>query len=309
MTKSLTKRNTRRQEEFVLCGEDELEIPETDYQQKADINTVEAYLRAVRRHRLLSKDEEFTLARAAREGDSKAAMQLAHGNLRLVIKTAKQYRDRGLSFEDLIQEGNLGLLKAIERFDPERGFRLSTYAIWWIRQNIVKAIGDKAKLIKIPMQVEKDLWRVKKAAEELRQELGREPSIDELARRSCVPTYRLRQINSFSQDPVSLDAPAWEGEDDTLLGMLKVDTSIDEEASRALLKEYLEELIGCLNCRERDVIRQRYGLGDKVKALPLDETAKLMGLSLERVRRIEARALLKLRRHAQNKQLNEYLAS
>jgi RNA polymerase primary sigma factor len=119
-------------------------------------------------------------------------MKLAQGNLRLVIRTAKQYRDRGLSFEDLIQEGNLGLLKAVERFDPERGFRFSTYAIWWIRQSIVKAIGDKAKLIKIPIQVEKESWRAKKAAEELRQKLGREPTIDELAERSSVPAYRLR---------------------------------------------------------------------------------------------------------------------
>jgi RNA polymerase primary sigma factor len=313
MTKSLIGRSTRRPEDFAAYGEDELadllEIPDIDYQQKAALDVVDAYLREVRRHRLLSKDEELTLARAFRNGDSKAAMKLAQGNLRLVIRTAKQYRDRGLSFEDLIQEGNLGLLRAIERFDPERGFRFSTYAIWWIRQSIVKAIGDKAKLIKIPFQVEKEIWRAKKAAEELRQELGREPTIDELAERSAVPAYRLRLINNISQEHLSLDAPAWEEHDNTLIEVLKDDTSSDEQASRVLLKEYLEELIGCLNCRERDVIRLRYGLGEKVKALPIDETARLMGLSLERVKRIEARALFKLRRYAQDKELNEYLAS
>ncbi len=309
MTKSVIEQSATISEGFVAGVEAELDITEIDYQQKAALDVVETYLREVRRHRLLSKDEELALARAVRNGDNKAAMKLAQGNLRLVIRTAKQYRDRGLSFEDLIQEGNLGLLKAIQRFDPERGFRFSTYAIWWIRQSIVKAIGDKAKLIKIPIQVEQEIGRAKKAAEELRQELGREPTLDELAERSSVPAYRLRLINNVSQDHLSLDAPAWEEQDNNLIELLKDDTSTDEQASRALLKQYLEELIGCLNCRERDVIRLRYGLGEKMKALPVDETARLMDLSPERVKRIEARALLKLRRYAQHKELNDYLAS
>jgi len=308
MTKSLISHSTNSQEELGLCS-NEQEIPETDYHHTVAADAVEAYLHAVRRHSLLSKDEEFSLARAARSGDSKAAMRLAQGNLRLVIRAAKQYRDRGLSFEDLIQEGNLGLLKAVQRFDPERGFRFSTYAVWWIRQSIVKAIGDKAKLVKIPMQVEKDLWRAKNAAEQLRQELGREPSIDELAERTLVPAHRLRLIYGLNQEYLSLDAPAGEEHDDALVEMLKAETSSDEEASRALLKEYLEELIGCLNCRERDIIQTRYGLGQTQTGLTVEETAKLMNMSIERVKRIESRALLKLRRCAQEKQLNAYLAS
>ncbi len=232
MTKSLIGRSLRKPVKFVDCSEVELEIPEVDYQQQnTELDVVEAYLRQVRRHRLLSKDEELDLARAVKNGDSKAAIKLAQGNLRLVIKAAKQYRDRGLSFEDLIQEGNLGLLKAVERFEPDRGFRFSTYAIWWIRQSIVKAIGDKAKLIKIPIQLEKENRRAKIAAEELRQELGREPTIDEVAERSSVPVSRLRLMNGCIPEHLSLDASAWEEQDNNLIEVLKDNTPSDEQAS------------------------------------------------------------------------------
>ncbi|HEY9757630.1 MAG TPA: RNA polymerase sigma factor RpoD/SigA [Oculatellaceae cyanobacterium] len=308
MTKSLTVREVEDQETFALRSEDEPNIPEAEYQKAGD-DVIDTYLRQVRRNSLLSKEEELAFARAARNGDHKAAMKLAQGNLRLVIKTAKQYRDRGLSFEDLIQEGNLGLLKAVQRFDPERGFRFSTYAVWWIRQSIVKAISDKAKLVKIPPQMEKEIWRANKATEELRKELGREPSFVELSQRLSLPVHRLRLMHSIGQEHISLDIPVWSDQDETLIEVLTADTPSDEAASQSLLTEYLEELISCLNCRERDVVRLRYGLEGTEKALPVEETAKRMGLSIERVKRIEARALLKLRRYAHQKQLHEYLAS
>lgn len=312
MTRSLIGRDAEKQDELVVCGDDEREMTEFDYQETAATATnavLDAYLREVRRHRLLSKNEELALAKAARNGDRQAAMKLAHGNLRLVIKIAKQYRDRGLSFEDLIQEGNLGLWKAVQRFDPERGFRFSTYAVWWIRQSMVQAISEKAKLIKIPLHVEREYWRAKRIAEQLRHELGREPSVDELAARCSMPAGRLRHIYNINQDHQSIDAPAWEEQDESLVEMLKLDVSSDEEAARTLLREYIGELLACLNCRERDVIKLRYGLGEKLTARSVEETANLMALSAERVKRIETRALLKLRRYAQQKQLKEYIAS
>jgi RNA polymerase primary sigma factor len=309
MTKSLIRPDSK-QETLTVCEERELAVSKNDSEKNAVVDVLDAYLRQVKKQKLLSRDEELALARDARRGDKKAAMALIQGNLRLVISAAKQYRYRGLSFEDLIQEGNVGLLKAVERFDPERGFRFSTYAIWWIRQSIVRAIGDKAKLIKIPNQVEKEVWRAKTTAEELKQELGREPSVEELSRRSGLPVSRLRVLHTVSQEYLSLDAPASEDQDESLLDMLKVDSSSDEQVSRALLREYLKALIGFLNCRERDVIMLRFGLGDReMTPLSTADTAKTLGLTVDRVKKIEARALVKLRRHAQQKQLHDYLAS
>lgn len=311
MTKSLIRRSDKWQD----VQNDDNPVAETrephHYYEQDDCTSdlVETYLRELRRHKLLSKEEEFELARLARAGDRKAAKRLAEGNLRLVVRIAKQYRNRGMGFEDLIQEGNLGLLKAVEKFDPEKGFRFTTYAVWWIRQNIVRAIGDKAKLIKVPFQVEQDLKYVRRAAQVLRQELGREPTFEELAECSGVSAGRIRLISNTSQEHISLDAPAWEEQDDALIELLKDNTSSDEAAVRALMKEELESLIHCLNVRERDVITLRFGLAEGSSALSVDGTALQLGLSAERIKRIETRALLKLRRCAQQKQLDEYLAS
>lgn len=310
MTKSLFRRSDRpKSVQF-----DDNRIVETDdahYQRFSDSasDTLEAYLRAVRKHKLLQKSEEIECARAARAGDKRAAKRLAESNLRLVLNIAKHYRNRGLSFEDLIQEGNLGLLKAVEKFDPARGFRFSTYAVWWIRQSIVRAIGDKAKLIKVPVQVEQDLKHTHRAAQALRQEFGREPTIEELAERSGVPAFRIRQISSLTQEHVSLDTPAWDDQDESLVEMLQDNSATDESAARALMKEEINLLMRCLNTREGDVIRLRFGLDGSSRALSLDETALHLGISSERVSRIEARALLKLRRSAKQRHMHEYIAS
>ncbi len=297
MTKSLTRRHDVQDDNLIVQADDST----------SDI--LKAYLRAVRRRRLLQREEELDLARASKNGDSKAAKQLAESNLRLVVRVAKQYRNRGLSFEDLIQEGNLGLLKAVEKFDPERGFRFSTYAVWWIRQSMMRAIGDKAKLIKVPIQVEQDLKATGKAAQVLRQELGREPTLEELAERSGVPVYRIKQISAVAQEHVSLDAPSREDQDEPLIELLKDNTAVDDFAARRLMREEIDGLMHCLNPRERDVIRLRYGLDFSIRALSLDETALQLNLSVERVSKIEARALLKLRRAAKQRHMHDYIAS
>lgn len=310
MTKSLIRRSERRHDDQL----DENSLVETDEanHQTGDeftSSTLESYFRAIGKHRLLQKEEEFVIASAAKNGDKKAAMQLAESNLRLVVSIARQYRNRGLNLEDLIQEGNLGLLKAVQKFDPGKGFRFSTYAVWWIRQSIVRAIGEKAKLIKLPAPVEQDLKKTRLIAQVLRQELGREPTVDEISDRCGLPVSRIKQISGVVQEHLSLDTPVWDDQEDSMLELLKDNSEVDEFASLGLIKEEIDWLMRCLNPRERDVIIMRFGLNSDMRALTLDEIAMQLNLSVERVTRIETRALLKLRRAAKQRQLHEYIAS
>lgn len=307
MTKSLIGRN----KSFQILENNDSESDQIFYPKDDSCTNdlIQAYLREVRKRKLLKKEEEFELARLARSGDIQAAKRLAESNLRLVVRIAKQYRDRGLSFEDLIQEGNLGLLRAIEKYNPELGFRFSTYAVWWIRQCMVRAIGDKAKLIKIPVQVEQDMKKIKRAAQELRHELGREPNIEELEKRSGIPAKRINQISNISQEYISLDAPAREDQEDALIEILKDNSGSEELAIRGLMSEEINFLMRCLNPKEKDVIQLLFGLNGCSRNLNVNEIAIKLNISPERVRRLESRALLKLRRYAKEKHLHEYIAS
>jgi RNA polymerase sigma factor (sigma-70 family) len=298
MTKSLVKPQFAVHDEATTLSDENCNR-ENDliyqYNQAADEDALQAYMRQVRRHPVLTRQEELTLARAARSGDILAAKSLAEGNLRLVVTIAKSYRNRGLTFEDLIQEGNVGLLKAVKRFDPERGYRFSTYAVWWIRQSISRAIGETARTIKVPMQIERDMWQVQRAAQCLRQEQGREPSREQIAERSGVSLKRLQFIEGLHTEHISLDAPANSDTGESIVDILHDETTIDQEIIRSLLKE-------------KDVISLRFGLAQN-RSLSQEETALALNMPVERVPHIENRALFKMRRLSQQKELHEYLAS
>ena len=269
---------------------------------------VRMYLKEIGKVPLLTAEEEIELAKRTEEGDEDAKKRLAEANLRLVVSIAKRYVGRGMLFLDLIQEGNLGLIKAVEKFDYRKGFKFSTYATWWIRQAITRAIADQARTIRIPVHMVETINKLVRVSRQLLQELGREPTPEEIADKMDIPVERVREIIKISQEPVSLETPIGE-EEDSHLGDFIQDDNVPvpaEAAAFTLLKEQLDEVLGTLTEREQKVLRLRFGLKDG-RARTLEEVGKEFNVTRERIRQIEAKALRKLRHPSRSRKLKDYL--
>ncbi len=266
------------------------------------------YLKEIGKVALLTAEEESELAKRMEEGDASAKKRLAEANLRLVVSIAKRYVGRGMLFLDLIQEGNLGLIKAVEKFDYRKGFKFSTYATWWIRQAITRAIADQARTIRIPVHMVETINKLTRVQRQLLQELGREPTPEEISDVMGIPVERVREIQKISQEPVSLETPIGE-EEDSHLGDFIQDDNVPvpaEAAAFSLLKEQLVEVLGTLTEREQKVLRLRFGLDDG-RARTLEEVGKEFNVTRERIRQIEAKALRKLRHPSRSRKLKDYL--
>jgi RNA polymerase primary sigma factor len=270
---------------------------------------VRMYLKEIGRVPLLTAEEEVELAKRMEMGDREAKQRLIESNLRLVVSIAKRYVGRGMAFLDLIQEGNMGLIKAVEKFDYRKGYKLSTYATWWIRQAITRAIADQARTIRIPVHMVETINKLVRTSRELVQELGREPTAEEIAEKMGITPEKVREIQKIAQEPVSLETPIGE-EEDSHLGDFIEDVDVlapDEAASYLLLKEQIEEVLSGLNDREQRVLRLRFGLDDG-RPRTLEEVGREFGVTRERIRQIEAKALRKLRNPQRSKKLRDYLA-
>ena len=272
-------------------------------------DSVRMYLKEIGRVPLLSADEEVALALRIQEGDTEAKQELAEANLRLVVSIAKRYVGRGMQFLDLIQEGNMGLMKAVEKFDHTKGFKFSTYATWWIRQAITRAIADQARTIRIPVHMVETINKLVRVQRQLLQDLGREPTPEEIGAEMDLPTEKVREILKIAQEPVSLETPIGE-EDDSHLGDFIEDdnaTSPAEHTAYALLKEQLDEVLEQLTDREENVLRLRFGLDKNGEIRTLEQVGQVFGVTRERIRQIEAKALRKLRHPSRSKQLKDFL--
>ena len=291
--------------------EDEIEVEKIDLSVPDGVSIedpVRMYLKEIGKVPLLSAEEEIELAKRMELGDQEAKKRLAEANLRLVVSIAKRYVGRGMLFLDLIQEGNLGLIKAVEKFDYRKGYKFSTYATWWIRQAITRAIADQARTIRIPVHMVETINKLIRVSRQLLQELGREPTPEEIAAEMNMPVERVREILKISQEPVSLETPIGE-EEDSHLGDFIQDDNVPvpaEAASFTLLREQLEEVLGTLTEREQKVLTLRFGLEDG-RARTLEEVGKEFNVTRERIRQIEAKALRKLRHPSRSRKLKDYL--
>ena len=297
------------EEDIILDEEEELEPIDLTIPEGINIeDPVRMYLKEIGKVPLLSADEEIELARKMEDGNDYAKKRLAEANLRLVVSIAKRYVGRGMLFLDLIQEGNLGLIKAVEKFDYHKGYKFSTYATWWIRQAITRAIADQARTIRIPVHMVETINKLTRVQRQLLQELGREPFPEEIAELMNMPVERVREIQKISQEPVSLETPIGE-EEDSHLGDFIQDDNVPvpaEAAAFTLLKEQLVEVLGTLTEREQKVLRLRFGLDDG-RARTLEEVGKEFNVTRERIRQIEAKALRKLRHPSRSRKLKDYL--
>ena len=291
--------------------EEEVELDKIDLSVPEGVSIedpVRMYLKEIGKVSLLSADEEIELAKRMEKGDEAAKKRLAEANLRLVVSIAKRYVGRGMLFLDLIQEGNLGLIKAVEKFDYRKGYKFSTYATWWIRQAITRAIADQARTIRIPVHMVETINKLIRVSRQLLQELGREPQPEEIAAEMNMPVERVREILKISQEPVSLETPIGE-EEDSHLGDFIQDDNVPvpaEAAAFTLLKEQLVEVLGTLTEREQKVLRLRFGLDDG-RARTLEEVGKEFNVTRERIRQIEAKALRKLRHPSRSRKLKDFL--
>ncbi len=298
-------------EEMLLSGEEEVDVENIDLSVPDGVNIedpVRMYLKEIGKVPLLSADEEIELAKRMEQGDEEAKKKLAEANLRLVVSIAKRYVGRGMLFLDLIQEGNLGLIKAVEKFDYQKGYKFSTYATWWIRQAITRAIADQARTIRIPVHMVETINKLLRVSRQLLQELGREPTPEEIAVEMNMPVDRVREIQKISQEPVSLETPIGE-EEDSHLGDFIQDDNVPVPADAAaftLLREQLNEVLDTLTDREQKVLKLRFGLDDG-NARTLEEVGKEFQVTRERIRQIEAKALRKLRHPSRSRKLKDYL--
>jgi len=286
----------------------EIDLSKVKLDKTLSSDPVRMYLREIGKHPLLTAEQEVDLAQRAEKADKKAAEKLAKANLRLVVSIAKKYMGRGLMFLDLIQEGNIGLMRAVEKFDWRRGFKFSTYATWWIRQAITRAIADQAKTIRIPVHMVETINKYKKTERQLEQKLERTPTPEEVAKVMEIDVEKARGIVKISQKTTSLETPVGKEEDTRLKEFIEDETTLSpfETASRELLKGHIDEVLGSLNPRERKVLELRFGLIDG-RNRTLEEVGREFGVTRERIRQIEAKALRKLRHPTRSKRLKDYL--
>ena len=306
-----------KDEDLLEPDVDDLKEVEEIKLEDIDINSMEGigvddpvrmYLREIGRIPLLSSEEELELAQRVLENDEEAKQKLAESNLRLVVSIAKKYVGRGMLFLDLIQEGNMGLIKAVEKFDYQKGYKFSTYATWWIRQAITRAIADQARTIRIPVHMVETINKLIRTSRHLLQQLGREPTPEEIAKELEIPVEKVMEIQKIAQDPVSLETPIGEEDDSHLGDFIQDDESPapHDSAAYTLLKEQLEEVMNTLTPREAKVLKLRFGLEDG-KARTLEEVGREFQVTRERIRQIEAKALRKLRHPSRSKKLRDYM--